>query len=130
MKYLFTAYYNDATEFSQTQEDKSIKVPNGSAFSDIDHEDLIAFSLWEGEPSNYRTIVRVDLITGEFEVGGITFSVYDKEVINRRLIYFRRNLIHFGQDQEQIGHEVSFFVGWQGNDPATGENIQRVLQFN
>lgn len=125
MKYLFTAQYNDGTEFKQTDEDVSTKDPLRSAFFDLEHDKLTAFQLHSADTS-----VRVNLITGEFTVNSSSFFAHDEEVINRRLVYFRRNVREFNADRTEISHTIAFHVGWQGNDPKTGENVQRVLVFN
>lgn len=123
MKYLFTAYYNDETCLKQTAEDVSIQDPTRSAFFDVDHDKLIAFEI-----ANEQISAFVDLRTGEFNINGVFFSIYDGEIKDRRLIYFRRHLHHFNQDADQVAHEISFYIGWQGNDPATGENVQRTIR--
>ena len=119
LKYLFVAQYNDDSLFYQTPEDISITRPGtGSAFSDIEHDKLTGFAL-QGEGHTYA----VDLLDGHFEIDGIPFKVYDENINNRRLIYFRRNFYHTGAE---TGHEVEYHLGWQGND-STGKNIQRVI---
>jgi hypothetical protein len=73
----------------------------------------------------------VDLRTGDFSLNDVKFSAYDEEVKDRRLIYFRRNVIQFDQTtRQELGHIVTFYIGWQGNDLKTDENIQRVLVFS
>ena len=125
MKYLFTAFYEDGTCLQQTDEDISTRDLKRSAFFDVDHDNLVGFAIDSGD-----TICHVDLITGEFSINGVPFHAYDQEIKDRRLVYFRRNIRNFDQTLgEEVGHSITFHVGWQGNDPATGENIQRVLAF-
>lgn len=125
LKYLFKAIYEDGTILEQTQDDRSLIDPAKSTFFDIDHSKLIAFGLEDGGD----TAVVVDLRDGSFQVNGVPFYIYDKEVKDRRLIYFRRNTIAFDQNLAQHGHNIAYHIGWQGNDPVTGENVQRVLSF-
>jgi hypothetical protein len=123
LDYLFTAIYEDGTTFEQTQDDVSSKDSNRSAFYDIEQDKLIAFAL-----QDEKNAIVVDLRDGTFQINGFTFSAYDGAVKNRRLIYFRRHKHAMNVDSGQADHQVSYFIGWQGNDPVTGENIQRTLE--
>ena len=122
LDYLFTAIYEDGTTFVQNADDVSTKDPNRSSFYDIDQERLIAFALQDQENA-----IAVDLRDGSFQINGFTFHAYDGAVKNRRLIYFRRHKHAMNVDSGQADHTVSYFIGWQGNDPVTGENIQRTI---
>lgn len=122
LDYLFTAIYEDGTILEQNPDDISTKDPNKSAFYDIDQERLIAFALQDKENA-----IAVDLRDGSFQINGFTFHAYDGAVKNRRLIYFRRHTHITNLDPDQPNHLVSYFIGWQGNDPMTGENIQRTI---
>ena len=124
LKYLFTAIYTDGSTLVQTQQDVSSKDWQRSAFYDVEHDKLQAFGI---ESDTDAILVHLD--TGDFELNGVRFGSYDKEVTNRRLIYFRRHRHQFSLGMDEIGHDIEYHLGWQGNDPTTGENIQRVLIF-
>jgi hypothetical protein len=121
LDYLFTAIYEDGTTLKQTQEDISTKDQRRSAYYDIDHEKLIAFGL-----ENEKDAVLVDLRDGAFQINGMTFSLCDEDITNRRLIYFRRHLQSFNQNEQEVGHEIKYHIGWQGND-SSGKNVKRII---
>ena len=125
LKYLFTAIYEDGSTFQQITDDVSSQDPKRSAFYDVDHSRLIAFGI-----ENDDNAIIVDLRDGSFEINGARFFAYDKEVINRRLVYFRRHTHSFNLGFEELAHETAYCIGWQGNDPVTKENIQRILIFS
>lgn len=125
LKYLFTAIYNDGTQLEQTQKDISKTVEGGSAYTDVDHSKLDVFVL-KGEGH----VFAVNPNTGIFQVDNAIFGTYDKPVVNRRLIFFRRHRHNFNEQREQLSHEVEYHLGWQGNEPDTNKNIQRVIFFS
>lgn len=122
LKYLFTAIYKDESTLIQTQDDLSTKEAGRSAFFDIDHDNLLAFGI-ESETD----VVLVHLDDGAFTVNGLEIQLYDKPVENRRLIFFRRHRHAFNVGFEETDHEIEYHIGWQGNDPDTGHNIQRTI---
>ena len=122
LKYLFTAIYNDETTYEQSEDDLSKTTPGRSAFFDIDHDKLLAFAI-----HNDTDVVLVRLDDGSFEINGLPFTIYDGPVENRRLIYFRRHRHAFNVGLEELDHEVEYHIGWQGNEPGTGNNIQKTL---
>jgi hypothetical protein len=124
LDYLFTAYYADNTTYQQTEEDRSTKDETKSAYYDIDQDKLIAFALQGANDG-----VVVDLRTGLFVVNGLPLSVFEGEVVNRRLIYFRRVTQQMNREDGQTSTSIEYHIGWQGNDPVTGQNIQRVIAF-
>jgi hypothetical protein len=123
LKYLFTAIYDDGTAYKQNAEDVSVSDPNRSCFYDVDHTKLYCFSLSDGK-DEYTVLMK----DGCFEVNGRKFGAYDKDVTNRRLIFFRRHT-HSINNGVELSHDIEYLLGWQGNDPETGENIQRVISF-
>jgi len=123
LKYKFIAQYSDGTIYRQNDEDVSITDPVRSSYYDVAHDKLIGFILQDIEDHSYF----VDLLDGHFEINEIPFKLTDVEVTNRRLIYFRRHLHHFGQlDGVEQSHTIAFHVGWQGNDKE-GKNVQHTL---
>ena len=124
LKYLFTAIYEDGTEFKQTQDDISSSNLQKSAFYDIYHERLLAFGI-EGD----NNAILVDLRDGSFQINGTSFEVYDRDVKDRRLVFFRRHTHKFNIELDELDHAIQYCIGWQGNDPETGANVQRVLMF-
>lgn len=122
LKYLFTAVYNDDTTYEQSEDDLSKKDPQRSAYFDIEHDKLLAFAI-----HNDTDVVLVRLDDGTFEINGLSIILYEGPVENRRLIYFRRHRHAFNVGFEELDHEVEFHIGWQGNEPGTGNNIQKTL---
>lgn len=141
LKYLFTAEYSDGTKYVQNTEDKSIKEPEKrSCFFDVDHSKLVRFTL-KGEGHEYA----VDLKDGHFEINGVPFFAHEEEMVSDiQLIFWRKHKHHIqvggttGADErekgsKEIGHEVSYLMGWQGKVPrekqTEKEVIQRIIQF-
>ena len=122
LKYLFTAVYKDGTVFKQNENDVSYIDPQRSAYYDINQDELAAFGI-ESE----KDAIVVDLQDGSFQINGVAFQAHDQLVDNRRLIFFRRHTHQFNTELDEIDHAVEYCIGWQGNDPNTGSNIQRVL---
>jgi hypothetical protein len=124
LKYLFAAQFNDGTLYHQDQTDASPYVAGKSQFYDVlqREKDLVAFAL-NGDTHSYA----VDLSDGHFEIDEIPFQVYDMPIKNRRLIFFRRHSHDFNVDSVETAHTIEYHIGWQGNTPDTGENIQRVI---
>lgn len=130
IKYLFTAKYNDGTEYKQTPEDRSITEPEKrSCFYDVDHSKLERFEL-HGEGREYA----VDLKDGHFEINGVPFFAHEEEPIqDMRLIFWRKHKHSFNQKADgselpkETSHEVSYIIGWQGTH--AGKNINRIVEF-
>jgi hypothetical protein len=111
LKYLFTAEYDDKTIFQQTQDDISKINPEKSAFYDIDHSRLKYFELKDVTQDYYAG---VDLTDGSFWINGITFSLHeDLPIKDLRLIYFRRNKLHFNIGYELMDKQTTYLLGWQ-----------------
>lgn len=123
LKYLFTCEYNDGTVFEQNEEDRSSQDPLKSAFFDIKHEILVKFTL-TGNGHEYS----VDLLDGHFEVDGVPFFMYEGELQNVRLVFFRRHrhTINTGE-MEELSHIITYRIGWQANEPD-GKNVQRIME--
>lgn len=129
LKYLFTAFFKDGTQFVQNPEDKSETIPGKSAYTDLcalGIENLKAFEIFDGS-----TRLGVNLETGFFNLNGREFAAHDhgEPLTNFRLIYFRDRWEHQHTNKERgtwYTNEIYFMVGWQANLP-NGENIQRVI---
>lgn len=132
MKYLFTASFKDGSIIKQTQEDVSVIAPPKSAFYDIlekqKESPLVIFTL---EDFQGGKTYQVNLESGEFFVNGVPFRVNfdERETFNRRIIYFRRNILIFKGDELE-SHTI-YFLGWQGNlsPDETSPNVQQVISF-
>jgi hypothetical protein len=130
LKYLFGVQYLDGSQFYQTQEDKSETREGGSAFTDVNQEQVHIFQLanWEAAAVDMHTPERylVDLTDGHFEVGGFPFFAQIPPVGSKlRLIYFRRTRIHMQIGGEEIAREVEYHFGWQTT--CDGRNYQQTL---
>lgn len=130
LKYLFTATFPDGTTFVQNPEDVSMLDPNRSAFYDLleSHKPIARFDL-TGDGRTYG----VDLQTGEFLIGG-AYQWMEHDALpephdDLRLIYYRQHRHHFkAGSNEQIGHDVTYCLGWQANHE--GRNYQQVIGIN
>jgi len=124
LKYLFVAQFNDGTFIYQTPDDVSALEPGRSQFYDVlqKEKDIVAFALF-GDGHQYT----VNLEYGHFEIDGIPFFLYNEPIENRRLIFFRRHTHVSNLDCSEVSHSIEYHMGWQGNVPGTGENIQRVI---
>ena len=137
LKYLFTAIYKDGTSLRQTQEDVSLTRPGaGSAFTDIDHDKLVEFRLFNVE--NGQTY-GVDLTDGTFFIktaGGevFPFRAHEYPPSDLRLIFFRRhthsyNVAVADEPGGATSHITVYRLGWQGNDHE-GKNVQHVIEID
>lgn len=136
LKYLFQVTYKNGSVFTQSQEDRSLTRPGGSAYSDVIQDEVAAFFLI-GEGHTYS----VDLMDGHFEVDGVPFYMHKEEhLCNFKLLYFRRTkqtqdfeykietdgeikgMTPKGEPQVQI----SYNIGWQCD--FNGKHYQEVLQ--
>jgi hypothetical protein len=130
LKYFFTAFYRDGSYFTQNREDVSGKDPSRSAFYDVDHERLTAFSVSDAEHSYV-----VDLTSGSFIIDGVYFRMHDEGdfVGPLQLIFARRHWqrISVNQKDEKIeeDHRVAYRIGWRGSD-ARGHCVQRVMEID
>jgi hypothetical protein len=127
LKYLFVAQFTDGSIFQQTQEDRSLCVFGGSAFSDIkDRDDIATFGLYSPETDKD---VSVNLQNGRFDINGFEFINDDPDIefpegTKYRLVYFRRNTINFDANGVQDKSTV-FYIGWQAT--VDGKNYKRVI---
>lgn len=129
LKYIFTAYFKDGTQFVQNAEDKSETIPGKSAYTDLcalGIENLHAFEIFDGV-----TRLGVNLENGFFNLNGREFAAHDHglPLTNMRLIYFRDRWEHKHIEsggKTTYTSEIYFMVGWQANLP-NGENIERVI---
>jgi hypothetical protein len=121
LKYLFTACYSDSTQYKQTPEDISIKEAGKSCYYDIDHSKLVKFELTDGIHTH-----SVDLTDGSFNINGVKIDINKPDTPiggNFRLIYYRKNIIIFGQGLA----DVIYYIGWQTT--LSGENIKNIIEF-
>lgn len=129
LKCLFTAKYNDGTEYKQNPQDISILEPDKrSCFYDIDQSKLVEFILESEDGSRYS----VNLKTGVFTVNGTEFRCHtEPEFRDFRLIFWRSHTHQFvaGADyNEEIHHSVAYTLGWQCT--VKGQNHQRIIRVN
>jgi len=129
LKYLFAARFKDGKILQQQPDDISSIDPLKSSFYDVLKEEengnqLELFCLADGV-NDYL----VDLNDGHFEVNGVKFNIHNSEhfFTNRRIIYFRRNVLNFTQGLEPLHKEVTFKLGWQALD-IHGNNVQYVIE--
>lgn len=119
LRWLFTAYYEDGTEITQTQEDKSV-TGNGSAFTDVlDKNGLVNFEL---KHVNGQESVLVDLVNGAFLINGTPVNAHNQYFEPGKyaleLVYFRESRIE--PEIDTTGKTVSvhqyvnrYFLGWK-----------------
>lgn len=107
LKYLFTAQYLDGTEFHQTSADTSFKIKGGSAFSDVDQNQVEKFYL-DGSGRSYM----VDLVRGIFDIDGVEFTVGDTGPGPYKLIFYRQHTHNFNIDREELGHIIKYCIGY------------------
>jgi hypothetical protein len=128
LKFLFTAAFDHGFRVQQTQDDKSASDPERSAFFDVlraieQGKRLDCFWL-TGEGHTYC----VRLTDGAFAVDGVPFATHEEDLENFRILYFRVRDTHFNTDQDVLGHEIAYRIGFQANVKGTGENIQRWIE--
>lgn len=125
LKYLFIAEYSDGATYIQTQEDKSIVEPEKrSAFFDVDHDRLVKFSLIGQGMDNPHTY-SVDLRDGHFEVDGVPFYFHEEDLLNFKLIFFRRHTHTKNQSSGHETHAIAYKIGWQCL--VNGKNYQQTM---
>ena len=130
--HLFIAEYKDGKQYEQGDLDQSLQDENKNAFYDIFYkpikplEDLIRFSL-SGNDHTYT----VDLRDGHFEIDGVPFKQHEEDfLIDFRLIYFRRHLVHTvigGEKHGQQTREFEYHLGWQTT--FKGKNYKQTIHF-
>lgn len=131
LAYLFTCVLTDDTVINQAPDNKPTLSEIGSAFTDVQNRiDEVAFFNLKSLDDNEE--YGVDLITGLFYINGKEVKLCDPSIkipddAKFRLIYFRRNRLHFTGDV-QSKDPVEYFIGWQTND-VDGKNIQQTLSF-
>lgn len=122
LKYLFTAFYEDGSVYSQEPDDKSTN-GGGSAFSDVDHVRLSRFNI-DGAGHRYG----VNLKDGSFQINGVEFKMHseDDQLENFKLIFWRRNYRLFNQALLEMEHVVKYRIGWLAKGP--NGNVERVME--
>ena len=122
LKYHFGVLYNDGDEFYQNDADDSALKPGGSAFSDVQQDEVQLFQLADAEHNRFL----VDLRDGHFDINGQTFfAQIPPPGAKLRLIYFRRRRIHWNLAGEEIGQECEYHFGWQTTHE--GKNYQQTI---
>lgn len=119
-KYLFKCLLNSGEIITQNETDQSTTTPNKNTFWDVLQRlnEVRAFGLYNQENGDEWLVSIED---GHFEHNMQPFLVGDEgELANRRLIYFKRNIMN-ALNGEKL-NEV-FFIGYQGNR-ADGSNAQ------
>jgi hypothetical protein len=131
-KYLFTATFQDGSVVKQTQEDRSASAEGKNAFYDVLQRigEIESFSI-EGE--NIKA--SVDLNTGRFTLNNIMFQATDPSVISKledvthfRLVYFKRHRHNFGNDNQELSHDIEHHIGWQTT--IDGKNYQQTISLD
>ncbi|MBA2706144.1 MAG: hypothetical protein H0U60_20100 [Blastocatellia bacterium] len=130
---LFVAEHTDGLIVKQTQEDVSATDPTRSAFYDVHLDRVKTLSLVRGD----ETVASVDLETGKFTVGNVTFDTTDQSFVKDeplKLIYFRETQVHKGVDIEsnQVTqtHLISrYFIGWETTD-RFGKKVKQTIAIN
>ena len=141
LKYLFTAYFADGSQFIQPADDKSTIDPEKrSSFYDVLKKEeeipLIAFQLQEVDSNgNFLAdghIIGVDLLNGSFVIGKTNVLIHDFHTKGEklRLIFFRQHKhdveMTDGVPTKEVAHNVSYNIGWQTT--VDGTNHQRVMR--
>ena len=121
LKYLFTAVHKDGIIVKQTQDDVSSTM-TGSAFSDVHIKEVSSFTL-VGDGNEYT----IDLLTGVFSHNGNVIASEESEVIDKELIYFRRNFYSLSTAAGSNNHMIEYHFGWQGKDPITGQVVTKTI---
>lgn len=121
LKYLFTAIYKDGTRYTQNEQDISIKNKERSCFFDVEQDKLAKFML-SGERHTYA----VNLVTGNFEIDGNSFGVFESTLKKYRVIFWRQHTHSINMVDKTEVHKIRYCIGWQANDER-GKNHQRII---
>jgi hypothetical protein len=115
LKYLFHVVYKDGTEFQQTQEDISKSTPGGSAYSDVDVDNVRAFYLMDAEEGWY--VAQINVEDGKFSVNdGVLFSLGDPGPRPYKLIFWRQHTHNFNVEYVEQSHIVKYIIGYADAD--------------
>jgi len=122
LKYLFKALFTDGTILEQNQNDQSTTTPNKNAFYDVLQRlnEVRAFALYNQETGEEWL---TDLKDGHFEHNQSPFFIHDEELINKRLVFFKRNSFNALNGQPL---SVTYHLGFQSNK-MDGSNVQKVI---
>lgn len=127
LKYLFTVTYKDGSIFEQPQDDHSELDSKRSAFYDVlqNEKDIELFTIRYGEDE-----WGVNLITGTFSHNGIEFVSKSEDLVSEtppefRLVFYRTHTHNFNQEDKELSHIVTYFIGWQCT--IDGKNYQQVI---
>lgn len=131
--YLFTAYYDDGTQYEQGVDDASMQEAGKNAFYDIHYKpikpesSLNSFRLTEIDGTG---TIAVCLRSGAFEINGNVFFQHHEPLKDFRLIYFRVPSIHrtinkAGECTDSAS--LGYILGWQTND-AKGRKVEKFVK--
>jgi len=126
LHYLFLAHYSDGTSYQQTPEDISVQDPKRSCFYDIDHSRLTKFEIQE-QVENGK-VYAVDLQNGAFYLNGAWALLHNEDgIVFEQVIFARRHTHHFAQGAAEVGHHISYILGWRGKNKH-GNPIKRTIE--
>lgn len=132
MDYLFKAYYNDGSSYTQNIEDKSILEPEKrSCFFDVDQSKLIRFDLFNND-SIYSVNLLNGIISANIKGSLIDIVIPENKLSNFRIIYFRRKQLIMNPLSPSERSEpkiIKYILGWQAND-ENNKNIQQIVEIN
>ncbi len=127
LKFLFKALLQDGTIIEQDQTDTSKTTPNKNAFYDVlsNIDKVRAFAFYDVCSGDEYL---VDLADGHFEINQKPFFMHniDDSITNRRLIYYKTNVVNVVGGQVASQKTYSYTFGWQGNLPD-GKNVKYVM---
>ena len=112
LKYLFSVVYKDGATFQQAPEDVSKTRPGGSAFSDINVDEVQQFWLWDGGDSGIGIDLETGIISTSHAIYGYDFTIGDPGPKPYKLIFHRQHTHNFNIDREELSHVVKYCIGY------------------
>jgi hypothetical protein len=129
-RYMFECHFENGDILTQTQEDVSLHTKGKNAFYDVIQrlDEVTVFGLFSDEVEN---IFAVDLRTGTFSVNGVEFQSQDPRITfddagKFRVIFFKRHAHTFDSANNEMSHDVAFYIGWQRT--SGGVNHQSTIR--
>lgn len=106
LTFYWIAYFKDGSILKQFDNGKENK------FKDVldKKNQLIKFSLVKNDSSQ---LFEVDLVKGKIIYNKCELESENKEKNNIRLIYFRRNIINFDYNFDELNRNIIYFLGFQ-----------------
>lgn len=131
LDYMWIAQMTDGKEVAQFDENGENEV----LFKTI-KENRNVETFWLMNTKNKKREFAVNLKNGTFLAFGKWIAVAQgdtilssQELLKYRLIYFRQVTHLLGTVKlETQATTIVFVIGWQANDPITGQNIKKMLQ--